>query len=427
MCSSLLYLDPGGSMKTEPRGWGAFALADRHRTALFVEKESIRQQSGWFLRTAAWETKHRLGYHLYNDSDHADWLVDRLTNLRGGSARATISTALMEAVSRNVDAPSATSFIRGLYLVIKPELLVFYRATLEGADPAANAFDRRMIGRIIPELEEQIEWASQLLADDTAEKSIIWANGIASLLAAAGGLEGRMAPPESNRAPASPAASHGVAARTATSAPSVNMPFVLPSSIVFDDRIGEEPIMPHDRKMELAFDEAVVEQFRVFFNEIYAASILASILYQAFDQDVPWAMIRWFTRHFWDEVRHSQFGAVRLVELGSAPDRCDQTLYRNSQQMPFLHRICYLTLVLEKHYMPRKKPRFELYGNEGDQRSQLFADHDWSDEMNHVRNGRDWLENLLEDDARGVADIEDETMAHLERITGGATASVSPF
>ena len=396
-------------MKTEPRGWGAFELADRHRSALFVEKESIRQQSGWFLRAPAWETKHRLGYHLYNDSDHADWLVDRLTNLRGGNARATIPTALMEAVTRNVDAPSEAAFIRGLYLVIKPELLAFYRTTLETADPAANAFDRRMLRRIVPELEEQIEWASHLLADDASEESHDWASAIASLLTAAGGLEGRTDRP------------------AATDAPPLRVPFTIPSSIVFDDRIGEQPIMPHDRKMELVFDEAVVEQFRVFFNEIYAASILASILYQAFDQNVPWAMIRWFTRHFWDEVRHSQFGAVRLSELGSAPDRCDQTLYRNSQQMPFLHRICYLTLVLEKHYMPRKKPRFELYGNEGDQRSQLFADHDWSDEMNHVRNGRDWLEHLLEDDARGVADIEEETMAHLERITGGSVTAVSPF
>ena len=396
-------------MRNDPCGWAAFELADRHRSALFVEKESIRQQSGWFLRTGAWETKHRMGYHLYNDSDHANWLVDRLANLRGGNARATIPTALIQAVTRNIDAPSEASFVRGLYLVIKAELLEFYRATLEGADPAANAFDRRMLRRIIPELEEQIEWASHLLSEDTSEESRDWANGIASLLAAAGGLEGRADRPTSK-----------------TTAP-VQAPFTLPASIVFDDRIGEQPIMPHDRKMELAFDEAVVAQFRVFFNEIYAASILASILYQAFDQDVPWTMIRWFTRHFWDEVRHSQFGAVRLVELGTTPDRCDQTLYRNSQQMPFLHRICYLTLVLEKHYMPRKKPRFELYGNEGDLRSQLFADHDWSDEMNHVRNGRDWLEHLLEDDARSVADIEEETLSHLERITGGSVTAVSPF
>lgn len=399
-------------MKSEAHGWGAFELADRHRTALFVEKESIRQQSGWFLRVAAWETKHRMGYHLFNDSDHADWLVDRLANLRGGSARATVPTALIEAVTRNVNAPSEAAFVRGLYLVIKPALLEFYRVTLQGTDPAANAFDRRMISRIIPELEEQIEWATQLLHDDSSAQSLAWADAIRSMLETAGGLEGGQAYAETG------------ADRTEAAAAT---PFTLPRSIVFDERIGEKPILGHEQKMDLPYDQAVVEQFRVFFNEIYAASILASILHQAFDQDVPWTMIRWFTRHFWDEVRHSQFGAVRLVELGSAPDRCDQTLYRNSQQMPFMHRICYLTLVLEKHYMPRKKPRFELYGDAGDLRSQLFADHDWSDEMNHVRNGRDWLTALLENDARSVADIEEETYAHLERITGGAVASVSPF
>jgi hypothetical protein len=77
--------------------------------------------------------------------------------------------------------------------------------------------------------------------------------------------------------------------------------------------------------------------------------------------------------------------------------------------------------------MPRKKPRFEEYGNAGDLRSQLFADGDWSDEMNHVRNGRRWLETLLEDDARDVSDIEDETTKLLERITGEPVTTVSPF
>ena len=400
-------------MKTDARGWGAFELADRHRTALFVEQESIRQLSGWFLRIAAWETKHRAGYHLYNDSDHAQWLVERLENLRGGSVRATVPTALIDAVMRNLDAPGESAFIRGLYLVIKPRLLAFYQETLEHADTAANAFDVRMLRRIVPELEEQIEWARNLLDDTTDGRA--WAQSIERALDAAGGLSRTEAGAGTRKT------DHDACDAPAT------VKFTLPQEIVFDSRITDKPIMPHDRKMELSFDDAVVEQFRVFFNEIYAASILATVVHQAFDQNAPWPMVRWFTRHFWDEVRHSQFGAVRLIELGQSPDRCDQTLYRNSVQMPFLHRICYLTLVLEKHYMPRKKPRFELYGNEGDLRSQLFADHDWSDEMNHVRNGRDWLETLLEDDARAVSDIETETMAHLERITGKPVTSVSPF
>ena len=95
--------------------------------------------------------------------------------------------------------------------------------------------------------------------------------------------------------------------------------------------------------------------------------------------------------------------------------------------MPLLHRVCYLTMVLEAYYMPRKKPRFKEYEEAGDTRSQLFADHDWSDEINHVRLGKDWLEKLLEDDARDIAQLKDETTAILEQRAGEPLAQISPF
>lgn len=397
-------------MKTNANGWPVFDLADRHRRSFFVEKMSMKQLSGWFLKVEAWETKHTLGYHVFTDSEHADWLYERLQNLRGGQPEASIEPGLLRAVSRNLDAPSEEAFVRGLYLVIKRRLRGYLQETLDHADGAANAFDVRMINRMLPEVDAEIDWARDYLdRRNTTETAAAWEAYIDALIAGAGGLSG----------------TEGASEQATETQPGVD--FVVPKEIAFDERVGDRPIMPHEEKIKLDYDDAVLEQFRVFFNEIYAASILASIIHQSFDQAVPWDMIRWFSRHFWDEVRHSQFGAVRLIELGSSPDRCDQTLYRNSQQMPFLHRICYLTLVLEKHYMPRKKPRFEEYGNAGDKRSQLFADHDWSDEMNHVRNGRDWLTRLLEGDARDVSDVERETREILERITGAPVESVSPF
>ena len=77
--------------------------------------------------------------------------------------------------------------------------------------------------------------------------------------------------------------------------------------------------------------------------------------------------------------------------------------------------------------MPRKKPRFEEYGNAGDARSQLFADHDWSDEMNHVRNGKAWLESMLEEDARDVSIVAEQTLGYVEKATGKPVVEVSPF
>ena len=69
-------------MKTNSRGWTVLELTDRYRRAIYVEKEAIRQISGWFLRTPEWEGKHRLGYHLWDHAEHADWMIERLKYLR---------------------------------------------------------------------------------------------------------------------------------------------------------------------------------------------------------------------------------------------------------------------------------------------------------------------------------------------------------
>jgi hypothetical protein len=196
---------------------------------------------------------------------------------------------------------------------------------------------------------------------------------------------------------------------------------------VFDDRIQDLALLSYEDRSALTYEESVEEQFKVFFNEVYAASMLATVIFDAFQAGLDWNLVFGLTRHFWDEARHSEFGALRLSELGMEPDRCDQALFKNGLQMPLLHRICYLTMVLEPYYMPRKKPRFEEYAEAGDARSQLFADHDWSDEINHVRFGKDTLETLLKNDARDVKRLKEEVIEILEKHLGEPVTGLSPF
>ncbi|MBT3275048.1 MAG: hypothetical protein HN368_17975 [Spirochaetales bacterium] len=47
--------------------------------------------------------------------------------------------------------------------------------------------------------------------------------------------------------------------------------------------------------------------------------------------------------------------------------------------------------------------------------------------MNHARNGKNWLESLLEEDIRDASDIEVETLDYVARVTGRPAAEVSPF
>ena len=392
------------------KGLGVFQLTDRLRRLAYIEQQSIKHLSAWFLRTASYEQRHSIGYHVWTHAEHMTWIHERLGFLRGGKSSVSLEPALIKFVELTMHAPDEYAFFRGSYFVLKSELLQLYRETLDLADSAANAYDVRMLRRIIPEIEEQIEWAKEITeADPNPERSTAWESSLRNLLTEIGGLMVTINPPGFNPKPEH----YGQ--------------FQTPDRLIFDDRISDEPLTPHSEKIELPYEDALVEQFKIFFNEIYAAGMLASILYDAFDHDMSGDFIHDFARHFWDECRHSQFGAVRLKELGMEPDRCNQQLFINSLSMPLLHRICYLTLVLEPHYMPRKKPRFKEYEAAGDDRSQLFADHDWSDEINHVRLGKEWLVKLLDGDARSVDQLKEETRALLSQITSEDEPALSPF
>lgn len=391
------------------QGIAVFDLCDALRRAAYVERGCLRQLAGWFLRAPAWEDKQRFGHDLWNHAEHVDWLRARLTNLRGGHPEASVEPALRQAIDQAIHAPGERAWIRGSYLVLKRELLNFYEGIVEQACPAANAFDLNLLGRIVPELKMQIAWAEERLGEAESDEESGWAASVSARLAAAGGITGTDKRPSLDADLAS------------------GLPFTMPDRMLFDDRISDDPLVPLADRQKMAYEDGLREQFRVFFNEIYAAGMLATILYEVDAHDLPWNFTRDFARHFWDECRHSEFGSLRLGELGTAPDRCDQTLLRYSMEMPMLHRICYLTMVLEPFYMPRKKPRFEEYASAGDARSQLFADHDWSDEANHVRFGKKWLDFLLEDDARDMRKVKEEIAGIIERITGKPVESLSPF
>lgn len=392
------------------KGLGVFELTDRLRRLAYIEEQSIKQLSGWFLRVRAYEHRHTIGYHVWHHAEHTSWIRERLGFLRGGKSSVSLEPSLIRFVDLVMNAPDEYAFIRGSYGVLKSSLLDLYKDTLESADGSANAYDVRMLKRIIPEIEEQLEWADSIATlDPNPERSAEWENSLRGALDEIGGLTVSTNPPSFN-----PQLEHYTQ-------------FQVPEMLIFDERISNEPLTPHDEKIQLPYEDARVEQFKIFFNEIYAAGMLAAVLYDAFSHDMSSDFIYDFSRHFWDECRHSEFGAVRLKELGLEPDRCNQQLFINSLAMPLLHRICYLTLVLEPHYMPRKKPRFKEYEAAGDSRSQLFADHDWSDEINHVRLGKEWLDRLLDGDARSVDQLKEETRALLSQITSEESPALSPF
>jgi uncharacterized ferritin-like protein (DUF455 family) len=387
-----------------PRGLSIHLSAEHLRNYVAVARACLKAAAGWFLACRPYEVKYRLAYHAYDHSEHVTWLRARLAEMRGGRPDASVRPGLKRLLAEVLDAPDESAFLHATYSVLLPALLEAYRRDIAALDPSANANELRLFKRIVNDLEAQVDGFIP------TETSPAWTAYLRGQLAEIGGIHGDSAL-SSDPAPRPP-----------------GTPFQRPATILFDDRVARRPLMSYEARAALDERGTTVEQFKVFFNEFYAAALLASILYDAAEDDLPWDFHREFTRHFWDEARHSEFGMLRLRELGVDPDRCDPILYEHSQGLPVLHRVAYLTRGLEAYFMPRKPKRFREYEDRGDTRSQLFADQDWSDEMNHVRYGSRWTDFLLEDDSRDLDDILEEVKRHLTALTGQEVATINaPF
>lgn len=380
--------------------------AEHLRNYIAVEKARLRILAGWFLRIGNYEHKYKLAYHLYDCSEHLSWLLARLKEMRGGNPSASIRPQLKRLLDEALHAPTDEDFLMGFYGIVTRALLKTLSADIKQLDPSGNANEVRLLLRIKQKLEEQMEWFRSLNLDLELSP---WATHLTNLLNDRGGIHS-----QTNDHPK----------------PSVftGPRFERPSTIVFDDAIEVGELASYENRQQMDTRQATIEQFRVFFNEFYAAALLASILFDGSDGDYPWDFYADFSRHFWDEARHSEFGAIRLKELGVEPNRVNPILFEESEGLPILHRVAYLTRGLEAYFMPRKPKRMVEYEENGDPRSQLFADQDWSDEINHVRYGSKWCDFLLEDDYRDIDDIIGEVKDHLTKVRGTKVEDISaPF
>ncbi len=388
------------------KGIGIQETAERLRNYSYLGCRSIKILSGWFLRLENYEYKYKLAYHLYETSEHVSWYYSRLGEMRGGNAHASIRPELSEICEAVLSAPSDGTFLAGYYGVFQRKLIEAMKEDLEKIDASGNANEARLFTRVLNDLKIQQAWFDSLGME---WENLGWITYLKNFMGYIGGIHGHE---ERGERPLSP----------------IDTPFERPNRILFDERIQVGPLQSYEQRQALDINEAVIEQFKVFFNEFFAAALVASVLYDASDGSYPWAMLADFSRHFWDEARHSEFGCVRLRELGHEPDRVNPILFDQSQGLPILHRIAYLTTGLEAYFMPRKSKRWQEYSKSGDKRSLLFADQDWSDEINHVRYGKRWTEYLLEGDHRDLNDILDEVKAHLSKVRGEPVTDISaPF
>lgn len=404
--ANIAFKDAPKSLLHEPAGLRINESSNHLRNYAVIEKHRLKILAGWFLRLENFDHKYKLAYHLYDASEHISWLLMRLKEMRGGNPNASVRPELKRFLEDALHAPTDSEFLFGFYGVLTRAFLGAIKEDLQLMDASGNANELRILKRIQSNLETQMEWFKGLQIRPT---NTAWTDALQKHLNHIGGIHGEHQ-----------------ASELPTNASCVI--FERPKTILFDASITIGQLEPYENRLKMDAKHATIEQFKVFFNEFYAAALLASILFDASDNDYPWEFFADFSRHFWDEARHSEFGAIRLRELGVEPDRVNPILFEESQNLPILHRVAYLTRGLEAYFMPRKPKRMKEYEESGDLRSQLFADQDWSDEINHVRYGSRWTDYLLEDDYRDVSDIIDEVKKHLSATRGYEVTDINaPF
>lgn len=374
---------------------------DLFRRYAYIEQSCVRALAGWFIKAGDWEAKLKLGYHLFAHAERVYELHGRLEELRGGQRDVNIEPGLERFCEELVHAPGESSFIAGLSFALK-QLAEGYRVHLDAAHSSANAMEIRIVQRLLPDVEREeaaIGSLKPFVKSDGEAVDRAWSAYLESLLRSCGGISGM------------DAKGGVIAARPGQAL------FEWPMPMTFNDRLHKADFGTYESKLNLPVKERCIGEFEVYFNELYAAAVVASVVYESWKISAPRQFFYDMAHHFWDEVRHAEFGAIRLREHGVEPSKVNMVLFEQSQAMPLLHRICYLTLGLEVFFMPRKTERVRYYEEQGDFRSQLFADVDWSEEVNHVRYGKRWVEHFLKDDARSVEDLQAEISQYLEAFS----------
>jgi uncharacterized ferritin-like protein (DUF455 family) len=132
-----------------------------------------------------------------------------------------------------------------------------------------------------------------------------------------------------------------------------------------------------------------------FLMELQAAESCASLLFEA--PDMPWEFYFDVARHMWDEMRHCQFGELKLAALGVdiADAGISNTAYVMRQTLDPIDRYTALT-TQEADAFPGKHLGLKTAIENGDDILARAWSYDIADETQHVRYGHKWIPVMIE-------------------------------
>ncbi len=379
-------------LSPQPRArWMRFDTAQLLKRFFFCERALLVTEAAWIPTVAPLEIKIELARFIWQSSETAHALRERVFELRFPSRlleEEGADHALIELFSGVKDSPSVPAFLLGVGKVLLPALRDAYHAYLEASDAIADGPTHRFLGLALSEKAEQIQafeqWAESALATspDLRDGALEWAQAVASRLANVGGVGVGPSP-----------------SSAATGAVAGAKPFAVPRRPARDTRFWPcrfywpdvvDPAYPYGEGMQLQLRSAISHV-----NEVWAIEA-GGVILNAFADILPWEWIHNSARWTYDESRHCRMGYERLMAWRIDPAEVPLGTYiyesASSEDPIYLLGMLYFFETKNIRYKPARAQLFHSYG---DALSEHDMDFDWADETMHAGFGKRWLKELL--------------------------------
>lgn len=274
----------------------------------------------------------------------------------------------------------------GLYEYAVPAVTRALRRMMEETNKLFDHPTYRVCRLTLVEMEDVEQYGQEavdcLISENKRDALEFWTSTLERLLAAAGDLDGSVAPSGEKVERAFSATPHrynGVPQRDERFIDPYNMG-VNAEAMLFNPEVEPLPksIMLYFKRM----------------REIDVPEVMSSIMAET--PGKPWEYYRDMTRQLWDEARHAMMGEVGFASMNidwtTIPLNFTWSLGLNTKlSAKDRHAVLY---AIEQGLMPKKNGKeneWEIAVATANRLTMLIQDYDWADEVLHARNGRQWL------------------------------------
>jgi hypothetical protein len=355
--------------------------AELLKQLIWHEYELSRMIFGWLPATGQFEVKGKLGRYGYLHMMNAMNWLHRIKELPGGlSDSAATPPIIREKLERIFLAPSELHFFVS-YQYVLDQFFALYDRLLTKLDVIMDA---PTVDQWMKNTMYRAEWISfvkcqvNTLYSQTSDFESIrsWKDYISAVWSA----EARDWPQHPTDEPLGPVPIHSR------------------YDPRFQEIIGEDWPNIYASPKYSPLSDSVRQMVFINATEIIAAESLCYLYYQV--QGMPLQFYADLARHLWDEVRHSQMGVRRLLQMGYSLDQFrffpHIVMNRETKLESLIDGYFSLTNVAEACSFKSKSRAAEYLWKHNDALSAIQSEFDIADERLHVDFGSKWGPMLYE-------------------------------